>query len=170
MHQLITLNQMLGPHLGDPYVTPDIVTNCNLTLELVNEICLLAQGDGVELHDNPATGNAISGSGAGGLRTPDVVSVAVASQHYQGNAIDRVDVSRKLMAWCLLHQDELVKRNLFMEHPQWTWHWCHFQRVPPKSHNRWFVPYADMTKYPPTCIALVEQGPAGVPAFRVKTS
>lgn len=37
------------------------------------------------------------------------------------------------------------------------------------SSNRWFVPYADMTKFPPTCVALPEQKIAGVTMYRVKT-
>lgn len=173
MHQMITREQMIGPHKGDPYITPEIVRNIDALLVPVNEICQLAELDGVLLEDDPDTGTAISGSrggsGAGGLRTPAIVSVAVASEHYRGNAVDRVDAHRSLMRWCLTHSQELVKRQLYMEHPQWTSVWCHFQRVPPGSHNRWFIPYKDMTKYPPICIALVEQSVVAVQSFRVKS-
>lgn len=174
MHQIITRSQVIGPHAGDPYVTLDIVRNIDALIIPVNEICLMAELDGVLLEDDPDTGTAISGSrggtGAGGLRTPAIVSAAPNSQHYFGNALDRVDALRALMRWCLTHSQELVKRGLYMEHPQWTSVWCHFQRVPPGTHSRWFIPYKDMVKYPPTCAALVEQSIVSVQSFRVKTA
>ena len=55
--------------------------------------------------------------------------------------------------------------GIWFEHPQWTRSWLHCQIVPPASGNRFFVPYADLVKNPPTCIALPEQAAANCPVF-----
>lgn len=36
----------------------------------------------------------------------------------------------------------LVKHDLYLEHPDYTLSWSHLQKVPPKSGNRVFIPYA----------------------------
>lgn len=172
MHQLITPEQVIGRYDAHPSLTPLKRHNIHLTCGLVNVICFEAEADGVILEDDPDTGTAISGSrggaGSGGLRVPEIISVAVLSPHYDGNAIDRTDVNRKLMRWCLSNVDRLKELGLYLEHPQWTSVWVHFQRIPPKSGTRFFIPYRDMVKNPPTCVALPEQTTAGVTSFRVK--
>jgi len=170
MHRVITPSQVIGRWDQHPAVTPMKRHNVALICRAVNTVCLEAEGDGVILLDDPDTGTAISGArggnGSGGIRVPEVVSIATASPHYDGNAVDRVDAKRALMRWCLRNVDVLVELGLYLEHPQWTSVWVHFQRVPPKSRSRFFIPYRDMEKFPPTCMALPEQAFAGVTSFR----
>ena len=171
MHSLITFEQMVHPFYGNPELTNVIHTNCAITLSLVNQACMLAEADGVPLQDDPDTACALSGSagnkGGGGWCPTSMARAATHSQHYQGNAIDRFDPLRLLMRWCLLHSRHLVQLGLYLEHPQWTPTWVHFQRIPPGSRNRWFVPYGDLIKYPPRISALPEQAGVMVRQFAV---
>lgn len=160
MHQLITLEHYMGPH-GIPAL---LIENAERTVDLVNKVCMLAEADGVLLQDNPATESAISGNGNGGIRPRDSSVGSAGSSHKDAQALDRYDPTRALMRWCLSNSYRLKELGLYMEHPQWTRSWCHFQTVPPKSGNRFFVPY-DPAKTPPTCQALPEQEDSHVQAF-----
>lgn len=170
MHQTISSAQVIGRYAGHPALSDAVRTHVTQTCYVVNVICTLAEHAGVLLENDPDTGTSISGIkdgvGGGGWTPPEIARGASNSPHYDGNAIDRFDPKRQLMRWCLKNVQKLVDLGVYMEHPQWTSVWCHFQRVPPRSHSRWYVPYSDLNKFPTTCKALPEQEAAGVRIFR----
>ncbi len=173
MHKTITLDHYLGPHKDNPAARATVVlANAAATIALANALCEAAQADGVALEDNPATGNAISGNGNGGIRPPDSTVGASGSKHKDANAVDRYDPKRSLMKWVLANPSKVTEvaeklgAEIAFEHPQWTRSWCHIQRILPGSRNRVFVPYSDLEANPPTCAALPEQADAGVTAFK----
>jgi hypothetical protein len=62
------------------------------------------------------------------------------SQHIWCNAIDLEDNDGRLKKWCLDNEMRLNEVEIWMEHPDYTPTWVHWQRVPPKSGNRFFKP------------------------------
>ena len=81
---------------------------------------------------------------------------AIGSKHITGEACDIRDTpDRQIAAWCCRHLAELGRLGLWMERPQWTPTWCHWQIVPPRSGKRMFVPssnppLADPLEFEPT--------------------
>jgi len=171
MHTPITVEQYLGPYKDHPQMQSVVLLgNARQTVECVNEFCSLAEADGVELEDNPATGNAISGNGNGGARPSDTTVGAILSAHKDLRGLDRYDPRRALAKWALTYGNDHAQRlDLYFEHPQWTRSWLHNQWGAPGDGltrwNVWFVPYADLVKNPPTCAALVEFATAGVSPY-----
>lgn len=168
---MITLMQYLGPYRDHPQMQSTVLlANAQLILAAANELDELARADGVRLEDNPVTGCPIAGSGNGGARPGDATVGAVLSAHKDLRALDRYDLRREYMRWLLSYGREHCERlNVYLEHPQWTRSWAHLQiGAPSDGLTRWnivFVPYADLVKNPPTCIALHEQRLAGVPEY-----
>lgn len=64
------------------------------------------------------------------------------SNHMTGRAIDIGDADGRLDAWCLTPEGiaALERHGLWMEHPDATPRWAHFQTVPPRSGRRHFYP------------------------------
>lgn len=91
-----------------------------------------------------------------GYRNPEhnaKVGGAAKSNHMTGNAIDIADYDRRLARYVLKYTDRLVKAGLYCEDFRATKNWVHFQNVPPKSGNRFFIPsikYLDICKGPLT--------------------
>jgi len=172
MHTEITLEQYLRFYHDNPAMRSTVLlANAQRTVNAMNLLCATAEGDGVELEDNPVAtsphfGTVISGDGNGGARPPDSIVGSALSAHKDCNALDRTDIGRRLMRWCLGNVPVLVEIGLWLEHPQWTRSWVHGQTVPPHSGNRFFLPYSDMVKHPTTCIALPEMETAGVRTFK----
>lgn len=79
-----------------------------------------------------------------GWRPPEVnaktAGAAVKSKHMLGLAVDLADPEGDLDEWCLENESELVRLQLWQEHPSATKGWCHLQSVPPKSGKRVFYP------------------------------
>lgn len=71
------------------------------------------------------------------LRTP---GAAPASKHLSGEAIDIEDDDGTLALWCADRGDILESFEVWMERPEATPSWCHWQSVPPKSGARYFWP------------------------------
>lgn len=158
-HQTITLEQYLGPYKDHPQMQSTVLlANAEKIIAAMNQLCWFAEADGVELEDNPDTGNAIGGQGNGGARPHDATVGAPLSAHKTLTALDRYDLNRQLMRWALSSGwSRLAELGIYIEHPQWTRSWLHGQITPPASHARVFVPYSDLAKYPPTCAPLPEQ-------------
>lgn len=138
---MITLEQ----YFGDKEHPAEHEENARLLLDAVNRLLSDAEKDGVYTPDrDPDTGTQISGSkygmGDGGYRTPDSVTGAPSSMHRSGNGVDVYEVRRKLVRW--LDWGRLEKYGLYIEHPNYTSTWIHFQRIGPKSGNRVYIPYA----------------------------
>jgi uncharacterized protein YcbK (DUF882 family) len=59
------------------------------------------------------------------------------SHHLVGEAVDIADPDGALHSWCKANEALLVSIGLWME--AGTVGWVHFQIVPPRSGNRWFL-------------------------------
>ena len=62
------------------------------------------------------------------------------SNHLAGAACDVLDKKGALAKWCLKNEDLLKRIGLWCEHPDYTKGWMHFQILPPRSGNRFFIP------------------------------
>lgn len=62
------------------------------------------------------------------------------SSHLDGNAVDIRDRDGKLWGWLMDNFKLLEEQGLYLEDKSRTPYWVHFQRVPPKSGNRIFLP------------------------------
>jgi len=167
MRTPITLADYFGQYKNHPAAQAVvIIRHATLLLAAVNEYLGLAESDGVEIEEDPLTGNDISGTGNGGFRPPDCPVGSPLSSHKDGRGLDHKDVARDLTKWALtdgrVHAERL---GLYFEHPQWTRSWLHSQIGAPLSGARFYVPYTDMVKNPPTCAPLAEFAAAGVKVF-----
>ena len=137
---MITLNQYIGTHRECPDWTPEREQNA---LRLLSACCALevemARG-GVAFPDNPYNHSGISGQTFGGFR-PQACSIgATNSNHKEGRALDRYDPRGEIDAWCMAHQDRLAVHGIWLEHPDATVGWSHWQCVAPRSGNRVYRP------------------------------
>lgn len=62
------------------------------------------------------------------------------SHHLMGEAVDILDQSGKLKAWVKANLSLIEEIGLWMEDFGHTPTWVHFQIVPPRSGNRFFIP------------------------------
>lgn len=67
-------------------------------------------------------------------------SNAPKSKHLQGLAADIADPNGELGRWCLENVSVLEEAGLWLEHPDYTPNWVHFQSSPPNSGRRFFKP------------------------------
>ena len=70
----------------------------------------------------------------------DKSRIPMKSNHLTGCAVDISDPNGKLQKWCLNNVKILESIGLWIEHFSATKTWVHFQIVPPKSGNRFFMP------------------------------
>lgn len=70
----------------------------------------------------------------------DESKVPMKSAHLAGAAVDIYDPTRDLWNWCVQNESLLEELGLWMEKGEYTPNWCHFQCLPPKSGNRFFIP------------------------------
>lgn len=79
-----------------------------------------------------------------GYRSPEynktVKGAAPNSNHMSGKAIDISDSDKALAKFCLVKKQLLADYGLWCEDPRTTPTWVHFQSVPPKSGNRFYIP------------------------------
>jgi hypothetical protein len=66
--------------------------------------------------------------------------IPMQSKHLYGQAVDISDPKGELDTWCQNNVKLLEDIGLWLEHPDYTLGWTHFQIVPPKSGNRFFIP------------------------------
>lgn len=62
------------------------------------------------------------------------------SKHLSGQAADVADPDGELANWLMINDKKLEQCRLWVEHPDFTKGWVHFQSVPPKSGKRFFIP------------------------------
>ena len=70
----------------------------------------------------------------------DKSKIPMQSRHLYGMAVDIADTNQELQHWLKDNVKILEDNGLWMEDFSATKTWCHFQIVPPKSNNRWFLP------------------------------
>jgi hypothetical protein len=78
-----------------------------------------------------------------GYRPPKVnkaIGGAKNSKHMTCEAVDISDRNRELAVFCLNNLDVLIACGLWIENPEKTPGWVHFQCVPPRSGNLVFNP------------------------------
>jgi hypothetical protein len=128
--------------------TESIQANGKATVTAVNKLLALAEADGI-VRDTVSSG-----------WRPQSVNDATknagkTSKHITAQACDIFDPDRALAQWCVNHPDRLAECGLWCEDFRWTPTWVHFQRVPPKSGKRIFIP----SSAPPKAPALEGQKP-----------
>jgi len=137
---MITLSQYVGPHAASPDWTPERQENAERLLAACCALEVEMARGGVKFPDNPKTHSGVSGSTYGGFRPQDCPIGAPHSNHKEGRAVDRYDPDRTIDLWCMAHLDRLQVHGIWIEHPDATVGWSHWQSVPPQSGNRVFRP------------------------------
>lgn len=138
---MITLEQYVGKWENTPDWTEDRKNNAIfILLPAVAKLCVIAEKDGLVFHVNPTTGSIISGSGLGGFRPQSCLIGASKSSHKRGLAVDIYDPGNKIDDWCMANLNVLEACGIWIEHPDYTDEWSHWQGVPPGSKKRVFIP------------------------------
>jgi len=137
---MITLEQYFGVYGDSPDLTPERRENANLLLSCVNQLMVQAEADGILFPVNPKTGSQISGETLGGFRPQNAPVGAPKSNHKNGLAVDIYDPSGKIDAWCIACIPVLRDAGIYIEHPDKTPGWSHWQCVAPRSGIRVFMP------------------------------
>ena|SRR5690606_22041941 len=118
--------------------TPQFITSAEGLLFRVNRLLLAAVNDGVMLKKNPRTGSYVSGEQYGGFRPAECTIGAARSAHKQALAVDVYDPKNALDEW--LTDARLEEHELYREHPDDTFGWCHLSTKAPGSGRRTFKP------------------------------
>ena len=137
---MITLAQYAGKWLGCDDWTPERAANAGRLLAACALLEAKMLADGVAFPINPATSSGVSGKHYGGFRPQAATVGAKNSNHKEGLAVDRFDPVGKIDAWCMAHLDILDEYEIWIEHPEKTEGWSHWQGLPPKSGRRVFYP------------------------------
>jgi hypothetical protein len=125
---MITLEQ----YFRDFEHTKEQENNARILLDRVNFLLADAVKYGV------ITKAVISGQKYGGFRPKDCPIGASQSSHKNAMAVDIADAQNTLDAW--LDDIKLLKYDLYREHPEHTYAWCHLSTKSPKSGRRTFLP------------------------------
>lgn len=137
---MITLSQYAGKWRTSPDWNADVEANALRLLTSVNALEAEMARMGVRFPDNPATRSGISGSLYGGFRPQACPIGAEKSNHKQGKAVDRYDPGNMIDDWLMAHQDRMAVHGIWIESPDNTDGWSHWQSVPPNSGNRVYRP------------------------------
>lgn len=70
----------------------------------------------------------------------DKSKIPLKSKHLYGQAVDISDPDGKLKNWINANIKLIEQIDLYMEDFRYTPNWVHFQIIPPKSKNRFFIP------------------------------
>lgn len=109
---------------------------CAVASDLAERLGLL----GVPLYTHPSTGTPLSS----GWRPPSVnaatPNASPTSRHMTGEGGDVYDPDGLIDDYLMAHQDLLAEFGIWLEHPDYTPTWSHWQTVKPKSGNRVFRP------------------------------
>lgn len=138
---MITLEEYVGPWSSSPDWTDDRRANAHaLLLPATWKLEKIMREAGIVFRDNPVTGSGVSGQTFGGFRPQACKIGAALSNHKQGLAVDRYDPAGEIDGWCMNNLDQLEACGIWIEAPNATIGWSHWQCVPPKSGRRVFQP------------------------------
>ena len=140
MNNLITLEQYVGTWKDSPDWTSERQTAAIFLLSKVSDLEAEMIADGVVFPDNPKTGSGVSGEVYGGFRPQSCPIGKTNSHHKEGQAVDRYDPDNRIDMWCMAHQPRLREYWIFIEHPDSTPHWSHWQSIAPSSGKTVFRP------------------------------
>ncbi|MGL5935265.1 MAG: D-Ala-D-Ala carboxypeptidase family metallohydrolase [Cetobacterium sp.] len=122
---MITTDRYFGKQL----VTPDIAVAAQ---DLLNKVNAFLEHWGREVQMTS------------GYRSPEynktIKGAAPNSNHMSGKAIDISDSDKALAKFCIIKKNLLADYGLWCEDPRTTPTWVHFQSIPPKSGNRFYIP------------------------------
>lgn len=137
---MISMDELLGgKELEDQ--SDDIQANLPILLERVNKIRTLwgksmTVTSGVRTMEDHLRIYREKAEAAG---VPfDESKVPMKSKHLYGQAVDIADSGLNLTTWLKANPQILVDAQLWCE--EGNANWVHFQILPPKSGNRWFLP------------------------------
>lgn len=137
---MITLEQYVGPYR----MSSDWTEARQMNAQKLLAACFLLSGfmedDGIVFKINPNTKTQVSGRGNGGFRPQSCPIGAPHSNHKEGKGVDWFDPDEQIDNWCMHHQDILQACGIWIEHPDATPGWSHWQCVPPGSNHRVFMP------------------------------
>lgn len=139
---MLTIDDILGPYGRNHRDITDDVLHA-ITRQLLPACWALEKrmrDAGIEFPINPATGTSVSGSGNGGFRPQDCRIGAPRSNHKLGLAVDRYDPTGAIDDWCFRNQHVLEECGIWLEHPDATPGWSHWQAIGPRSKARVFRP------------------------------
>jgi hypothetical protein len=137
---MISEADYVGPWYKSQDWTEKRQDNADKLLDSVSRLMIMAMDDGVNFPVNPATHSQVSGKTYGGFRPQSCPQGAPHSNHKEGLAVDIFDPLNKIDEWCMSNLDKLEECGIWIEHPDATEHWSHWQCVPPKSGKRVFHP------------------------------
>ena len=137
---MITLEQYLGLWAKSKDLTPERLGNAQKLMIAINNLVAEMETAGVRFQVNPATHSQVSGVTFGGFRPQSCPQGAPHSNHKEGCAVDIYDPAGDVDAWLMKHLDRLEAHGIYIEHPDSTIHWSHWQIVAPHSGNRVFHP------------------------------
>jgi len=137
---MISLPDYIGPWANCDDWTPERQTNAVVLLGKCADLETEMIADGVVFPVNPKTGTQVSGEVYGGFRPQSCPIGAAHSNHKEGRAVDRYDPDNRIDMWCMANQPRLRFHGIYIEAPDTTPHWSHWQSVPPASGRTVFNP------------------------------
>lgn len=139
---MITMSELLkGAKLEDQ--SPEIQANLKILLEKMNKVRaayakpmtptsgLRTMADHLRIYEDIAKKKG---------EKFDKSKVPMKSTHLFGQAVDIFDPKRELQKWVKENIKLMEEIGLWFESFDYTSNWVHFQIIPPKSGNRFFVP------------------------------
>lgn len=138
---MLTFDDVVGPWANHDDLTDERAAN--IRRRLLPACWALEQHlrmAGIVCQINPTTGTSVSGETLGGFRPQGTAIGAPRSNHKEGLAVDRYDPDGRLDAWCIANLDVLRQVGIWLEHPDATPGWAHWQVVAPKSGRQVFRP------------------------------
>ena len=137
---MISMDDYVGPWSKSEDWTAERQANAQTLLAKCAALEVEMVSDGVTFPVNPKTGTQVSGEVYGGFRPQSCPIGAPRSNHKQGSAVDRYDPEGRIDFWCMANQPRLRAHGIFLEHPDSTLHWSHWQAVAPASGHTVYRP------------------------------
>jgi hypothetical protein len=135
---MFSLKDYVGAHWNSPDWDEERMDNAYALISACSKLQAIMEKDGIVFQMNPKTGTSISGDIYGGFRPQDCPIGAPKSAHKEAMAVDRHDPDEKIDEWLINHQEALVQCGIYIELPERTIGWSHWQIRPTK--NRIFMP------------------------------
>lgn len=138
---MLTFDDVAGPWKGHADLTPEREHNIRTKLlPAVWRLQVIMREAGVDFLNSPRTGTNVSGHRYGGFRPQMCAVGAPKSNHKEGLAVDLYDPVGAIDNWGMAHLDTLREVGIWLEHPDATIGWSHWQCVPPASGRIVFRP------------------------------
>ena len=137
---MISLSEYVGHWKDSPDWDTERQTAAIFLLDKCADLQTAMMADGVIFQINTKTGTQVSGEVYGGFRPQSCPIGAPHSNHKEGRAVDVYDPYGHIDMWCMGHQSRLKAVGIYIEHPDYTGGWSHWQSVAPASGKTVFIP------------------------------